>query len=180
MGVTEGPPQFVSHPVAQMAVGEGDGCTIKAVIQPAGDPTLEVVWLKDGVVLDASSRQYASFDRGYAVFQILYTNVSDSGEYCCLAKTSQGQAQSSGCLITVIPEDNVVTESQLPEESMVDNLAAMETRLNLNGGEPRRMEDKTFPAPTIVRPLLPQLNLKENERAKFETFVQPANDPSLN
>ncbi|KAL7057852.1 hypothetical protein AAHC03_016477 [Spirometra sp. Aus1] len=179
MGETEGPPQFVSHPVAQLAVGEGDGCAIKAVIRPAGDPTLEVVWLKDGVVLDASSRQYASLDRGYAVLQILYTNVSDSGEYCCLAKTSQGQAQSSGCLITVVPEDNVVTETQLPEESMVDNLAAMESRMTLNG-EPKRLEEKTFPPPTIVRPLLPQLNLKENERAKFETFVQPANDPSLN
>ncbi|BHF76719.1 hypothetical protein SprV_0501981800 [Sparganum proliferum] len=179
MGETEGPPQFVSHPVAQLAVGEGDGCAIKAVIRPAGDPTLEVVWLKDGVVLDASSRQYASLDRGYAVFQILYTNVSDSGEYCCLAKTSQGQAQSSGCLITVVPEDNVITETQLPEESMVDNLAAMESRMTLNG-EPKRLEEKAFPPPTIVRPLLPQLNLKENERAKFETFVQPANDPSLN
>lgn len=79
----------------------------------------------------------------------------------------------------VVPEDNVVTDSQLPEESMIMNLAAMENQLAMNG-TPRREEEAKFTSPPqFIRPLMPQLGLKENERAKFETFVQPANDPSL-
>lgn len=49
----EGPPQFVQHPVPQATVNEGDSITLKAIVRPAGDPTLEVQWLKNGVVLSA-------------------------------------------------------------------------------------------------------------------------------
>ena len=79
----------------------------------------------------------------------------------------------------IIPEDSVVTDSQLPEESMIMNLAAMENQLAMNGSPRREEETKFTSPPQFLRPLLPQINLKENERAKFETFVQPANDPSL-
>lgn len=52
-GDVEGPPQFVQHPVPQATVNEGDSITLKAIVRPAGDPTLEVQWLKNGVVLSA-------------------------------------------------------------------------------------------------------------------------------
>lgn len=52
-GVGDGPPQFVQQPVAQVAVNEGDSITLKAVVKPAGDPTLDVQWLKNGIVLSA-------------------------------------------------------------------------------------------------------------------------------
>ncbi|KAM7536708.1 hypothetical protein Aperf_G00000086127 [Anoplocephala perfoliata] len=178
-GDVNGPPQFVQHPVAQVTVPEGDTITLKAVVRPAGDPTLDVRWLKNGVVLSASSRHNAILDRGYAEFQFLYTNESDTGEYICVAQTANGTAQSTPCSITIVPEDNVVTDSQLPDESMIMNLAAMENQLAMNGTARREDEVKFTSPPQFVRPLLPQLGLKENERAKFETFVQPANDPSL-
>ena len=73
----------------------------------------------------------------------------------------------------------MVTDSQLPEESMIMNLAAMENQLAMNGTPRREDEAKFTTPPQFLRPLLPQIGLKENERAKFETFVQPANDPSL-
>lgn len=81
--------------------------------------------------------------------------------------------------LRIIAEDDVITDSQLPEESMIRNLAEMEDQMALNGA-PRQYEEKKFTQPPqFLRPLLPQVSLKENERAKFETFVQPANDPSL-
>ena len=49
----DGPPQFVQQPAPQVTVNEGDSITIKAVVRPAGDPTLDVQWLKNGVVLSA-------------------------------------------------------------------------------------------------------------------------------
>ncbi|CUT98923.1 titin [Echinococcus multilocularis] len=178
-GDAEGPPQFIQHPVPQATVNEGDSITLKAIVKPAGDPTLEVQWLKNGVVLSASSRHNAVLDRGYAEFQFLYTNTTDSGEYVCVAKTANGSAQSTSCSLTIVPEDSVVTDSQLPDESMIMNLAAVENQLAMNG-TPRREEEVKFTSPPqFLRPLLPQIGLKENERAKFETFVQPANDPSL-
>lgn len=78
-----------------------------------------------------------------------------------------------------MPEDSVITDSQLPEESMIMNLAAMENQLAMNGTSRREDEVKFTTPPQFLRPLLPQINLKENERAKFETFVQPSNDPSM-
>uniref|UniRef100_A0A5K3FFF5 Titin n=1 Tax=Mesocestoides corti TaxID=53468 RepID=A0A5K3FFF5_MESCO len=178
-GDVEGPPQFVQHPVPQETVKEGDGVTLKAIVKPAGDPTLDVQWLKNGVVLTASSRHNAILDRGYAEFQFLYTNTTDSGEYVCVAKTAHGSAQSTSCTVTIVPDESVVTDSQLPEESMIMNLAAMESQLAMNG-TPRREEEVKFTnPPKFMRQLFPQIGLKENESAKFETFVQPANDPSL-
>ncbi|VDM27071.1 unnamed protein product, partial [Hydatigera taeniaeformis] len=116
---------------------------------------------------------------GYAEFQFLYTNITDTGEYFCVAKTANGSAQSTSCNLTVLSEDNVVTDSQLPDESMIMNLAAMENQLAMNGTSRREEEVKFTSPPQFLRPLIPQVGLKENERAKFETFVQPANDPSL-
>lgn len=178
-GDNNAPPQFVQHPVGQVTVNEGDSIILKAIVRPAGDPTLDVQWLKNGVVLSASSRHTAILDRGHAEFQFLYTNATDSGEYICVVKTAHGTAQSTPCQVTIIPEDSVITESQLPEESMIMNLAAMENQLAMNGMPRREDEVKFTSPPQFLRPLLPQINLKENERAKFETFVQPANDPSL-
>ncbi|VUZ41207.1 unnamed protein product [Hymenolepis diminuta] len=178
-GYNNAPPQFVQQPAGQVTVNEGDSIILKAVVKPAGDPTLDVQWLKNGVVLSASSRHNAVLDRGYAEFQFLYTNTTDSGEYVCVAKTANGTAQSSPCQVTIVPEDSVITDSQLPEESMIMNLAAMENQLAMNGTSRREDEVKFTTPPQFLRPLLPQINLKENERAKFETFVQPSNDPSM-
>ncbi|KAM3171967.1 hypothetical protein ACTXT7_015514, partial [Hymenolepis weldensis] len=178
-GYNNAPPQFVQQPASQVTVNEGDSIILKAVVKPAGDPTLDVQWLKNGVVLSASSRHNAVLDRGYAEFQFLYTNTTDSGEYVCVAKTDNGTAQSSPCQVTIVPEDSVITDSQLPEESMIMNLAAMENQLAMNDTSRREDEVKFTTPPQFLRPLLPQINLKENERAKFETFVQPSNDPSM-
>ncbi|VDN98202.1 unnamed protein product [Rodentolepis nana] len=52
-GDNNAPPQFVQHPVSQVTVNEGDSIILKAVVRPAGDPTLDVQWLKNGVVLSA-------------------------------------------------------------------------------------------------------------------------------
>ncbi len=79
----------------------------------------------------------------------------------------------------IVVEERVITDSQLPEESMIMNLAAMENQLAMNGA-PRRPDEKKFTEPPkFARQLLSQLGLKETERAKFETYVTPTNDPSL-
>lgn len=175
----QGHPEFVSHPTPQVTVPEGEPFTISARVRPAGDNTLKADWYKNGNAISAASRYFATLDRGYAVLEFLYAKEEDMGEYCCLATTGQGQAQSTACIITVILEDNVVLESQLPEESMLNNLVAMDAQLGMNG-IPSRAEDKVpQQPPAFLKALSPQTNLRENAAAHFETIVEPASDPKL-
>lgn len=46
-----------------------------------------------------ASRHNAILDRGYAEFQFLYTNTTDTGEYVCVAKTASGTTQSTPCSV---------------------------------------------------------------------------------
>ncbi|VDQ12792.1 unnamed protein product [Trichobilharzia regenti] len=84
-----------------------------------------------------------------------------------------------GC---IIPEDRVVTDTQLPEESMIANLAMMEDHLVQNGiNRSTRYHDDVRPTnpPNFLKPLAPQIGLQESAPAHFETIVEPSNDPSL-
>ncbi|OON18508.1 immunoglobulin I-set domain protein [Opisthorchis viverrini] len=177
-----GPPQFVQHPVGQINVSEGEQTNVTARVRPAGDSSLRVEWYKNGKPLSASSRFNTIFDRGYAVLEFLYTNEDDTGDYSCVATNDSGQDQSSSCHINVIPEENVITDSQLPDESMIANLAAMENQMMQNGlarGTRYRDEPKSTRLPQFVKPLNPQTGLRESAPAHFETIIEPANDSSL-
>ncbi|CAH8430008.1 unnamed protein product [Schistosoma turkestanicum] len=179
---SSGPPQFVVHPVGQLTIAEGEPANISARVRPAGDSTLIVEWYKNGKPLSAASRFTTTFDRGYAVLDFLYMNEDDNGDYSCVATNSQGQDQSSSCHVTIIPEEGVVTETQLPEESMIANLAMMEDHLIRNGlDRDNRYHDEVRPAhpPTFLKPLVPQIDLRESAPAHFETYVEPVNDNSL-
>ncbi|CAL8099627.1 unnamed protein product [Calicophoron daubneyi] len=176
-----GPPQFVQHPTSQVHVNEGEPTHLSAVVRPAGDSSLHVEWFKNGKPLAASSRFTTSFDRGYAILDFLYTNEDDTGDYSCVATNKEGQDQSSACHITVIPEEKVVTDTQLPEESMVANLAAFENQMMQNGsiGDRYPDESRSTRPPQFVRALAPQTGIKEGAPAHFETVVEPANDATL-
>ncbi|TNN16637.1 Titin isoform 1 [Schistosoma japonicum] len=177
-----GPPQFVVHPVGQLTIAEGEPANITARVRPAGDSTLNVEWYKNGKPLAAASRFTTTFDRGYAVLDFLYVNEDDNGDYSCVATNSQGQDQSSSCHVTIIPEEGVVTETQLPEESMIANLAMMEDHLVKNGlDRANRYHDDIRPTnpPVFLKPLAPQVGLRESAPAHFETCVEPTNDNSL-
>lgn len=176
------PPQFTQQPVGSLNVNEGDPASVSARVRPAGDSSLRVEWFKNGKPLAASSRFSTIFDRGYAVLEFIYTNEDDTGDYSCVATNSYGQDQSSGCHIVVIPEEGVVTETQLPEESMIANLAAMENQMLQNGYERNnryRDEAKSTRPPQFLKPLSPQVGLRESAPAHFETILEPANDSSL-
>ncbi|KAA3681744.1 uncharacterized protein DEA37_0013148 [Paragonimus westermani] len=177
-----GPPQFVQQPQQQLNVNEGEPVTVSARVRPAGDSSLRVEWFKNGKPLSASSRFTTIFDRGYAVLEFIYTNEDDTGDYSCVATNNAGQDQSTGCRITVIPEEGVVTDSQLPEESMIASLAAMENQMVQNGlarGARYRDEPKSTRPPQFMKPLNPQIGVREATQAHFETIVEPANDASL-
>ncbi|CAH8435558.1 unnamed protein product [Schistosoma haematobium] len=179
---SSGSPQFVVHPVGQLTIAEGEPANITARVRPAGDSTLIVEWYKNGKPLPAASRFTTTFDRGYAVLDFLYVNEDDNGDYSCVATNSQGQDQSSSCHVTIIPEEGVVTETQLPEESMIANLAMMEDHLVRNGlDRANRYHDDIRPTnpPNFLKPLAPQVGLRESAPAHFETCVEPTNDPSL-
>lgn len=84
--------------------------------------------------------------------------------------------------ISVIPEEGVVTETQLPEESMVASLAAMENQMMQNGmdrGPRYRDESRPTRPPTFLKPLNPQTGIRESAPAHFETLIEPANDATL-
>ncbi|KAL3314298.1 Protein saal1 [Cichlidogyrus casuarinus] len=181
-GMMEGPPQFVAQPKGEITVMEGDPATISARVKPAGDSSLKCEWYRNGKALCAASRFNPTFDRGYAVLEFLYTHEDDNGDYYCLAKSNSGQDQSAICHLTIHSAEGVVTDTQLPEESMVANLAAMEDYLEQSDlmRNYRPDDDKMIhTAPVMVRQPTPQLGLRENQPAHFECVVEPAGDPNL-
>ncbi len=62
---------------------------------------------------------------------------------------------------------------------MMANLEAMESAM-MNGSARHSDEnDRKFGVPQFMHALAPLLHLKEAEGARFQTLVQPPNDPSL-
>ncbi len=75
-GDIDGPPQFVQHPIGQVTVNEGESIVLKAIVRPAGDPSLNVQWLKNGVVLTACKCTLLVLLFDLVLFPLLYVSAS--------------------------------------------------------------------------------------------------------
>lgn len=170
-------PAFVRAIEGGGVVPEGETVHLETSYTPINDNSLQVDWYKDGQPVNAGSRFNTVIDRGYAVLDILYTLVEDSGEYTCVAKSNAGTAQSAPTSISVTEEDNVISTSMLPDQgAQLQELDAAWTSPKHAAGSEDRVPKV---APYFSVQLMPQLNLIENQPAHFETKIEPAGDSAL-
>ncbi|XP_022799388.1 hemicentin-1-like [Stylophora pistillata] len=97
----------ISIPPRNVTVVKGEHVTFTCSV--AGNPTPSVIWTKNGKDLDvtANSPLKLSSRKHNHSLEIAEVDLSDSGQYICVANSSQGKLSSSAATLTV----------QLPSEA---------------------------------------------------------------
>lgn len=62
-------------------MNEAEATAFTCVLQPIGDPSLQIEWLHNGHAIPYSNRIYMSNDFGVATLLIKHLITEDSGEY---------------------------------------------------------------------------------------------------
>ncbi|XP_072047546.1 titin-like isoform X2 [Amphiura filiformis] len=161
------PPMFVVE-LNPVIVNEGQNAHFACRVDPAGDGSMKVVWLKDGKPVLTGSRIQARFEFGVCVLDMKGALPEDEGVITCKATNKEGAAESVASL-QVKPRDAVITDSQLPEDMRagIEKTLAYEEQLGLMIKESEIFEEPpskpdfiTFPEPLCV---------VEGESARFTT-----------
>lgn len=151
---------------------EGGKVHLEGFLEPTGDETMKVEWLKNGIALRHGSRFIETNDFGYVALDILYAYPEDSGVYTIRATNAYGQAITSAT-VKCHSTSSLITTSQQPE-----SMAAIR---QLEQGRRPRSESEESEVTKVPRFLVPlsSLKLKEGQAAHFMTKIEPINDPSM-
>jgi hypothetical protein len=119
------PPKFKTQIQPARKV-EGQSSHFECRLVPIGDPTMEVEWYKDGVLLRSGHKFKPLYDFGFVALDILYTYPEDSGTYTAKATNKYG-SDTTQTVLHCTGKESVIYETQLPEGSHgVQKLQAME------------------------------------------------------
>lgn len=174
-------PEFKSPIKDQINIREGGFAHFEARLEPVGDSTLRVEWLKDGKVVEASSRITSFFNFGYVALTIKQVTVHDVGTYTCRAINAVGQAQTQARM-TVITKQDIIVESQ--NQLGYEKIQQMEdsTRVTRTVTHEKQREQEEILMniqPRFLGPLKGTTKIIELQRAHFEVRVEPQSDLSM-
>lgn len=175
-------PEFKNPIKDQINIREGGFAHFEARLEPVGDSTLRVEWLKDGKVVEASSRITSFFNFGYVALTIKQVTVHDVGTYTCRAINALGEAQTTAKL-TVITKQDIIVESQhqlgLEKIQQLED-SARYTRTAITHEKQREQEEILMNIkPRFLGPLKGTTKIIEGQRAHFEVRVEPQSDLSM-
>lgn len=177
-------PEFKNPIKDQLNIREGGFAHFEARLEPVGDSTLRVEWLKDGKVVEASSRITSFFNFGYVALTIKQVVVHDVGTYTCRAINAVGEA-STTAKMTVITKQDVIVESQnqLGLEKiqyLEDTSRYAKTTLTQTQTQQQQQEEIVMNVqPRFLGPLKGTTKIIEGQRAHFEVRVEPQSDLSM-
>ncbi|KJH46031.1 immunoglobulin I-set domain protein [Dictyocaulus viviparus] len=97
--VDYGPPRFTQDLSDLGTLNEADATAFVCVLEPIGDPTLQVNWEHNGHPIPYSNRISCTNDFGVATLLIKHLISADSGEYKCIAKNAKGIAETTGKVV---------------------------------------------------------------------------------
>ncbi|XP_034405548.1 obscurin-like protein 1 [Cyclopterus lumpus] len=116
----------------KFAVAEGKHAKFRCFV--TGKPKPDIIWKKDGVLLEPGRRHLIFEDReGYYTLKVLYCKVQDTGLYVCAASNALGHTLSAVHLsvkgpavqfrrplrdVEVRERDVAVLECEVPDESL--------------------------------------------------------------
>lgn len=175
-------PEFKSPIKDQINIREGGFAHFEARLEPVGDSTLRVEWLKDGRVVEASSRITSFFNFGYVALTIKQVTVHDVGTYTCRAINAVGEAQTAARL-TVITKQDVIVESQ--NQLGLEKIQQLEdhtlySKKTVTHEKIREQEEILMNIqPRFLGPLKGTTKIIEGQRAHFEVRVEPQSDLSM-
>lgn len=167
-------PEFKSPIKDQLNVREGGFAHFEARLEPIGDPTLKVEWLKDGRPVEASSRTTSFFNFGYVALTVKQITIHDIGTYTCRAYNSLGEAATTAKL-TVVTKKDISFDSQHPEG--LQRIQHLEDSSRYNKTTQEDVYVTT--TPKFLGPLKGTTKIVEGQRAHFEARVEPQSDLSM-
>lgn len=168
------PPKFRTPIQNQVDMREGGHAHFEARLEPIGDSTMRVEWLKDGRPLEASSRSTTFFNFGYVALTVKQLTIYDSGTYTCRAYNAMGQDTTTAQL-SVISKKEIVSESQHPEG--LEKIQHLEDASRY--GRTEEEETKVTQIPRFLGPMKGTNKILEGQRAHFEARVEPQSDLSM-
>lgn len=173
-------PESIAHPEFktpikdQLSIREGGFAHFEARLEPIGDSTLKVEWLKDGKPVEASSRTTTFFNFGYVALTIKYVTIHDIGRYSCRASNKIGQAVTEANL-SVITKKDIIVDTQHP--GGLEKIQHLEdsNRMARTISE----EVKVVQKPRFLGILKGTTKIVEGQRAHFEARVEPQSDLTM-
>lgn len=168
-------PEFKSPLRDQLNIGEGGFAQFEARLEPVGDTSLRVEWLKDGRPVEASSRITSFFNFGYVALTIKQLTIHDVGTYTCRATNTLGQAETSARL-------TIVTNQAIQYDSANQQGLQQIRSLEDSSRQSRRTEEEEVQItqkPRFLGPLKGTNTILEGQRAHFEARVEPQSDRTL-
>ncbi|XP_034137006.1 titin-like isoform X2 [Drosophila guanche] len=165
------PPQFKTPIQNQLDLREHAHAHFEARLEPVGDSTMRVEWLKDGQPLEASSRITTYHNFGYVALTIKQLTIYDAGTYTCRAYNAMGQ-DTTVAQLTVISKNEIVSDSQHP--GGLQKIQHLEDSSRYG----RREEEEICinQAPRFLGPMKGTTKILEGQRAHFEARVEPQSD----
>ncbi|GFY64285.1 titin [Trichonephila inaurata madagascariensis] len=167
-------PYFKTQLIEKLELNEGKMAHFEARLEPSGDSTMRVEWMKDGRPVEASSRISTFFNFGYVSLTIRGVDTRDTGSYTCIATNSMGTAQTSSKLIC-ISKKSIVVESQHQES--LEKIQHLEDYSRYQRDV--REEVTCTQKPTFTSDLIGKNQLTEGQSAHLETRLEPMGDPTM-
>ena len=163
-------PEFKTCIKDQCEVKEGGFAHFEARLEPMGDHTMKVEWLKDGRPVEASSRITSFFNFGYVALTIKQVANHDQGTYACVASNACGRVETKAQL-----RMGLKTESEFQAKNW-ESIQKMESQKTETRTE---IVQEVTSSPKFVSPLKGTNVVLEGQRAHFECRVEPQNDPKM-
>lgn len=168
------PPEFKTPIKDQNSIREGGFAHFEARLEPTGDPTLHVEWLKDGKAVEASSRITTFFNFGYVALTIKQVTIHDVGNYTCRAYNAMGEAKTNAQL-SVVSKKDIIFDSQHPGGLQKIQVLEDSSRFSRTTQEEVVVTQK----PRFLGPLKGTNKIVESQRAHFEARVEPQSDLTM-
>ncbi|CAD5224123.1 unnamed protein product [Bursaphelenchus okinawaensis] len=114
---------------------ETDATSFMCVLEPIGDPSLNIEWQHNGHSIPYSNRIQMTNDFGVLTLTIKHLIAQDSGEYKCIARNDKGEAITSGTI-----EVRTIIDAEEPQivQPLVENIDA-------DQGESIHLETRVLP-----------------------------------
>ena len=163
-------PEFKTPILDQLEIKEGGFAHFEARLEPMGDASMKVEWLKDGRPVDASSRITSFFNFGYVALTVKQVALHDAGTYSCVASNKCGRAETSAKLTTTSRQD---ADFQGKQWSSIQQMEMKKEVVSTT------IQQEVTIAPKFVSQLKGTNIVLEGQRAHFECRLEPQNDPKL-
>jgi len=163
-------PEFKTNIKDQLEVKEGGFAHFEARLEPMGDHTMKVEWLKDGRPVEASSRTTSFFNFGYVALTVKQVAHHDQGVYSCIATNACGRTETKAQLKMISK-----SEADFQNKSW-ESIQKMETKKVETSME---FQQEVTSAPKFVSSLKGTSVVLEGQKAHFECRVEPQNDAKM-